>query len=96
MSDEIEEIIEHYRRDDPEDPDFYTREWVAEECAYLQRSPSELLAQLRKYEAIALAAAAITEDQPWTKDLPEHYKDKLSGPIDALSYELMTRRRSST
>lgn len=88
----VSEIAEIYRRDNPDDPDIFTEEWVREKCADLNQSPEDFLAELRQMEAFAVATADITEDQPWTKDLPEHVKDKLSGPVDALSYELMAKQ----
>lgn len=91
MNTVIAEIIEHYRQADPDDADFYTEEWVQKKCARLNMSPNDYLAMLDKNRAIAVVQADITEDQPWTKDLPEHVKDKLSGPVDALSYGLMTK-----
>lgn len=88
----LHEIAEHFRREDPEDAGFYTEEWAQRECADLNMSPEEYLAYLDNCTARSVAAADITEDQPWTKGLPEHVKDKLSGPVDALSYELMAKQ----
>lgn len=91
MSDVLKEIAEHFRKEFPEDVDFYTEQWAQDECAFLNKNPADYLAELNAHEAQAVATADITEDQPWTKDLPEHVKDKLSGPVDALSYALMTK-----
>jgi hypothetical protein len=87
MSEALREIVEHYQRDDPEDAGFYTEDWARERCARLDMSPEELLATL----AVAVEQADLVEDQPWTKGLPEHYKDKLSGPMDVVSAGLASR-----
>ena len=92
MSNEIlQAIAEIYKNDNPEDAEFYTLDWVRAKCAGLQMSPEELLADLQKSHAIAAASADIVGDQPWTKDLPPHYVEKFSGPIDAASFELMDK-----
>lgn len=90
MSNEVlQAIVDIYKKDDPEDADFYTFEWVEKKCAFSNKSPEEMLASLQEIEARRAARPIITEDQPWTKDLPAHYVDKLSGPIDGFSYGLM-------
>ncbi len=90
MANEIlQAIVDIYKKDDPEDADFYTVEWVQHECAIFNQSPEEVLAELQAIEARAEAMPAVTEDQPWTKDLPAHVVMKLSGPIDGVSYGLM-------
>jgi hypothetical protein len=66
-----------------------TLEWVQKKCASLNKSPEEMLDSLQEIEARRAARPVITEDQPWTKDLPAHYVEKFSGPIDGFSYGLM-------
>lgn len=89
MSEALREIVEHYRREDPEDAAFYTEEWAQERCSRLNMSPTELLATLDRVTAVAVEQADLAEDQPWTKGPPEHYADKLSGPVDVVSAELL-------
>ncbi len=90
MSNEIlQAIADIYKKNDPEDADFYTLDWVQKECASFNQSPEEYLASLQEIEARMEAMPVITEDQSWTKDLPAHYVEKFSGPIDGFSYGLM-------
>jgi hypothetical protein len=94
MSDEIlQAIADIYKKDDPEDADFYTIEWVRDECATFNRSPEEVLAGLQASEARRAARTVITDNQPLIKDHPNpaHYAMKYGGPIDAFSYDLMEK-----
>lgn len=89
MSVTLQMIADIYKKDDPEDAGFYTLEWVQNKCASLNKSPDELLATLLESEATSESMPVITDDQPWTKNLPDHYVQKLSGAIDGLSYGLL-------
>jgi hypothetical protein len=92
MSNEVlQAIADLYIKDDPEDAGFYTLEWVQKMCASRNKSPEKFLADLQEIEARRAARPVITENQPWTKDLPAHMVMKLSGPIDSFSYELMEK-----
>ncbi len=88
-ADTLQAIADIYKKNDPEDADFYTLEWVRNKCASFNESPEEMLANLQAIEARAEAAEPVAEDAPWTKDLPPHYVEKLSGPVDGFSYALM-------
>lgn len=89
MNEILQAIADHFKKNDPDDADFYTLGWARDECAFLNKSPDEYLAYLQANEARAEAANPITEDQAWTKDLPPHYIAKFGGPIDGFSYGLM-------
>jgi hypothetical protein len=92
MANEVLQAIANiYKKDDPGDADFYTLEWVQSECAAFNQSPEEVLAELQAIEARRATMPVVTEDAPWTKDLPAHYVDKLSGPVDGFSYGLMEK-----
>jgi len=87
----LQAIADIYKKDDPEDADFYTLEWVQGKCASSNKSPEQMLAYLQAIEAKAEAMPTVTDNQPLIKDHPNpaHYALKYGGPIDALSYELM-------
>jgi hypothetical protein len=90
MSNEVlQAIADLYIKDYPEDASFYTLERVQKKCASRNKSPEEFLADLQEIETRRAARPVITEDQPWTKNLPAHVVMKLSGPIDGFSYGLM-------
>jgi hypothetical protein len=91
MADAIDQIIAIYQKDDPEDAGFYTRAWVQDEVATFNQSAEEFLAGLLDSEAriAAIPAESLTQDQPWTKNLPADQIEKFSGPIDGHSYQLM-------
>jgi len=90
-NDVLQAIADIYKKNDPEDAVFYTLEWVQGECADFNQSPEEYLASLQEIEARMATMPVVTEDAPWTKDLPAHYVDKLSGPVDGFSYGLMKK-----
>jgi len=92
MSNEVlQAIADIYKKNDPEDADFYTLEWVQSECQAFNQSPEESLAELQASEARREARTIITDNQPLIKNHPNpaHYAMKYGGPIDAFSYELM-------
>jgi len=90
MSNEtLQAIADIYKKNNPDHAHVYTVEWVRDECATFNQSPAEVLSKLQESEARRAARPVITEHQAWTKDLPAHYVDKLSGPIDGFSYKLM-------
>jgi hypothetical protein len=91
MSEPLKGIVEHFRLDDPENADTYTEEWARQRCAKRNTSPEAYMAFLEGCTATSTAQADITAIQPGTKTLPEHYHDKLSGPVDGLSYQIIER-----
>ncbi|PZN83871.1 MAG: hypothetical protein DM484_03620 [Candidatus Methylumidiphilus alinenensis] len=94
LKDAIDELIEMYQQDDPSDADFYTREWAQSKVAKSNKSPEEYLADRRATRAAVTAAMAgqdPNKNQPWADALPDWYKEKLCGPVDAISYGLMKK-----
>lgn len=93
--DALQAIADILIKDNPNRAHVYTPEWVQKKCATLNKSPEEYLADLQAIEATA-EAVEIIEDQPWTKELPFHYKEKLTGAIDGFSYGLMKQGGEQT
>ena len=93
IKDVIDQIRELEIIDDPENADFYTRDWVQNRCAKLNKSPEEYLKKLNDCIAITQAVAGVEPDMDWLDTLSDEeralYKEKLSGPVDGLTYGLM-------
>lgn len=85
----LQAIADIYIKDNPDHADIYTIDWVRDECATFNKSPEEVLATLQAIEARMEAMPSTTDNTELTQDMPAHYADKFSGPIDGFSYGLM-------
>lgn len=93
MNSAIKEIIEIKRQNDPNDPDFYTEEWVIKHCQQFNQTPQEFLDEMKADFAAAELLdydSLQRESDKKRKENPEFY-EYMTGPIDAHSYELMLK-----
>lgn len=89
MNETLQAIADICIKNNPDRAHVYTLAWVQNKCASLNVSPEAYLAELQSIEARAEAAEPVSQDAAWTKDLPPHYVEKLSGAIDGFSHGLM-------
>jgi hypothetical protein len=89
----LEEIVKITREDDPETP--FTIEDARKHCAYLEKSPDEILADMKERRATLKSidyAEFKKESERKKKENPEYY-DYYTGHIDDILIELEEEKK---